>query len=191
MISTMLFTKLFWLKISSGQAVTSQHLHCFEDIQIKVWNLPVSALKQFSPTECSIYPSRRSPEVQWIGAKPCTTAWQNLALRHNLCPVTWTSCSPLWRLCNHYTQQWPGVLLKKMLQVITSKCKQGWEKTYLQVTAGHEKSHPPDCSRPERGTFFMSICYIPWYKIHNCFGLMYRTWLGVKHLQEWKWLVLR
>lgn len=39
------------------------------------------------------------------------------------------------------------------------------------IPSGHcrlWKNHPPDCSRQERGTFFVSICYIPWYKIHNC-----------------------
>lgn len=80
-----------------------------------------------------------------------------------------------------------------MLQVITPMCKREWAKTYLQVTAGHEKRHPPDCSRPERerGNLLTSICVIPWYKIRNwCFGLMHKAWHGVEHQQECKWLVL-
>lgn len=61
---------------------------------------------------------------------------------------------------------------KRCCRLSHTSANKGEKTPDLQVIASHEKSHPPDCSRPEGGTFLMSLCSILWYKPHHfCFGL--------------------
>lgn len=138
--------QLFWLEISSSQAVSSQHLQCFEDIKFGICpSLPRSS-SVLKSVACIL-----SEEV--LKSKALCICMLEVCFEALLL-LTWMSCHSLWRVgiiapsrdlvcywkkdaAGYHTQVQTGVTKKPRP---SGHCKP-WKKATHLIAAGQREEH--------------------------------------------------